>query len=691
MAEQFEGKCKWHFAQSLGGQEQGPNEATSDTFKKEKYDSLVRESIQNSLDVRTSEDAPVIVSFMFKNTLGNCFPQLFSVRNHIDACVRTWNDDNAHKKFDPMIDYLDKATFGMFDYLEVGDENTTGMPYKKGDRKCGFYSFVKSVGNSSKSSTSAGGSHGFGKAAFPLISKFNTVLVSTLTDKGKYHFEGVCSLCSHEMDSRNYVPVGYYCDNDDEQPVNRIEDIPQAFRRNSIGTSVFVMGLDLDDKTRKEAMRIISAAAIKHFWMAILQKKLVVRIGVDTKYNEINAESLLKYAEKLYNDFDDTKRGHKNPRPYIEAVINAGTDDNHLVFEDNIPLLGSVRLYLLKSRNGNDYILNMRSPMMLVDHERNNSQYGFYSVFVCTDENGNTILRMAENALHNEWDPRNTKTPTDKTTVIEALEERRKFIQACISQTFVAKDAEELTFGGLDDFLSIPSSLDDDDYDVEFGKPSGQLTDEETSSENTELDDVKIRKPKTQNLGDVRVKKKRKKKQILDDDGEEQPTGHEPEVEPEVDDIPEPDEPQQPEDDPQPDEPKPTEEDPQPEEPEDEGEDNNDEPDVPMEEDEDFGKKLTRVKPLRISYRAFAQTAEDGTVMHKLVIHSNRASNKVIIDLISGGESSDEKLAIRNTDNGKIAGNKLTEVSVQEGKTIITVWFADEMRHAIKLKVNEDQ
>lgn len=680
----FEKNCRWHFAQSLGSHEQGPKDAVGETFKKEKYESLVRESIQNSLDVASDEGNPVIVSFMFKKGQSDMFPQLFEIRNHIDSCITTFKDDEAQKKFEPMLDYLDKASWTTFDYLEVKDENTKGMSYKKGDRKCGFYSFVKSVGNSSKSSNSAGGSYGFGKAAFFLISKFNTVLVSTLTEEGKYYFEGVGSLCSHEMDHKNYVPVGFYCNNDEEEPVSKPEDIPDIFRRTTVGASVFVMGLDLEDGTRREAMRSISSAAIKHFWMAILNKKLIVRVGVDNIYNEINSDNLPQFAERMFPEFDDNKRGHKNPRPYIDAVVNAQADDSHLKFENEIPHLGKVCYYLLKSKNGNDYILNMRSPMMLVEHNLNQSQYGFYSVFICTDEKGNEVLRMAENAQHNEWDPRNAHDQ-DKQKVKEALEAKKDYIQQCIRSVFVSEGAEILEFGGLDDFLTIPSSIDEDDYNPEFGKPTGDLTDDETSSENTELEDVNVRKPKAQNLGDVRVKKKRKKRQKTKDDGEDQPTG----IVPEEDD--DDDEPVMEIEEPEVEEPE-VEDEPEdnPESTEDQGEDTNDEPDVPKEE-EIHGEKSTRVKPLRISYRSFAQTSDDGSIVHRLIVHSNRASDRVIIGLISGGESSDEKLAIRKTDNGKIAGNQLTNVTIEEGKTIINVWFADDMRHAIKLKVDEDQ
>ena len=56
-------ECKWHFAQSTGGIDQGPNEAMSELFKKEPYESLVRESIQNSLDAVLDKRQPVHVVF----------------------------------------------------------------------------------------------------------------------------------------------------------------------------------------------------------------------------------------------------------------------------------------------------------------------------------------------------------------------------------------------------------------------------------------------------------------------------------------------------------------------------------------------------------------------------------------------------------------------------------------------------
>lgn len=678
--------CCWHFAQSLGGQDQGPNDAMGENFKKSPFDSLVREAIQNSIDAQSDPEKPVIVSFNFKTTTSNNYPRLFDIRKHIEGCLQMYNDSSSRKKFQPMLEYLRRAAYERIDYLEVSDENTWGMPYEKNNVKCPFYSFVQSAGNSSKNSASAGGSFGFGKAAYFNISRIRTVLISTLTDKGKYYFQGVSSLCTHRIGNQKRVPVGYYgnylglSEPVDEVPIDNPDEIPTRFRRDAIGTSMFIMGLGMTQEDLKETIREINEAVVKHFWLAIIRNKLIVNVSAYGGSYSIDANTLARYVESIFPDYDDAKRGHNNPRPYIDAVLNAGTDDKHLVFEEKIPYLGKCALYLIKSKKGNDYVLNLRSTFMLINHQRNGTDYGFYSVFVCTDEDGNEILRSSENPAHTEWDARNAPAQ-DKLVVREALKAKEDFIQRCIRSVFVREDVTELNFGGLDEFLSIPSSLDDEDYNPDFGNPTNNTTDQEGASPTTDIPEPErptITQPKTPRLGEVQIKKQKKSK-TADPDGEEEPRGHVVEVIPDPDPNPDPD--------PHPDPgPKP-EPDPKPELPE--GLDANTDPDSVL-PDED-GLRTPDLEPLRISYRTFAQSV-DGNIEHRLVIHHNRPSNRVVIAVISGGESSDEPLAISYSDNGNIVGNTLTRVTLSnEDKTIIRVRFADDMRHAIKLNVYETE
>ncbi len=96
--------CCWHFAQSLGGQDQGPNDAMGENFKKDPYDSLVREAIQNSIDAQADPNVPVIMSFKFKSTTSRNYPELFKIGRHIRGCLEMYNDNNARKKFEPMLE-----------------------------------------------------------------------------------------------------------------------------------------------------------------------------------------------------------------------------------------------------------------------------------------------------------------------------------------------------------------------------------------------------------------------------------------------------------------------------------------------------------------------------------------------------------------------------------------------------------
>ena len=58
--------CKWHFSTHSGAtQDVGPNNAAAEHFKETPYPSLIRESIQNSLDVVKDPTKPVKMVFSF--------------------------------------------------------------------------------------------------------------------------------------------------------------------------------------------------------------------------------------------------------------------------------------------------------------------------------------------------------------------------------------------------------------------------------------------------------------------------------------------------------------------------------------------------------------------------------------------------------------------------------------------------
>ena len=187
--------------------------------------------------------------------------------------------------------------------------------------------------------TSAGGSYGFGKAAYYNVSRISTVLVSTQTPEGKNFFEGVSSICTHEYEGKKRTHVGYY-DNNDGEPVTELERIPKRFKRELPGTSVFIAGVD-----QNEGYQEIISAVLTHFWLSILEGKLTVSIKLNNEGNlfpneeplEISKKTLDELIYKTFQDEQDNIRGHSNPRPYYEAVKFADTDKSHILIKDYLP------------------------------------------------------------------------------------------------------------------------------------------------------------------------------------------------------------------------------------------------------------------------------------------------------------------------------------------------------------------
>lgn len=652
--------CRWHFAPTAGGQDQGPNEAMSELFKKDPFESLVRESIQNSLDAVQDKQQPVHVVFKWKRLIGSNHPGLFSLRDHIQACVDFWDNSSAREKFDPMIRYIDENSIGGVYYLEVSDSNTSGMDYKPNDRACPFYSFVRSAGNSSKAMTSAGGSYGFGKAAYFNVSRIRTVLVSTQTPEGKNFFEGVSSICTHEKDGQKRSHVGYY-DNNDGQPISDSERIPKRFRREVPGTSVCIVGVE-----QNEGYDDIVRAVLLHFWLSVLEGKLTVTIRRSTDnqlFNddntlEINKDTLDSLIETTFPDSQDKKRGHANPKPYYEAVKLANTDKFHIVKKETLNHLGKVRFYIKRDKQASDRISYMRSPRMLVFNKPNTTGYGFYGVFICDDERGNEILRHTENPSHSEWDWKNCHG-NKKNEGKEALAEMWEFIDQALVKVFSSNGATFLNIAGLDEFLFIPTAYEEnDDYDTEAmtGEPTGQVQEEGTSS-TTELTDPKpfsAQAPEEKtSTGHVLVNYRSTAENA---ELGELYSGHTT----------------------------------KPVKKTGSGEPSSKLPNSPHQENEERGKIGTYAYPIEVNYRSFA-LVEDGIVYHVIIIHSDIEVGDGQVVIFTGGEQDDERIRVVDSSMGTVIDNTIVGLQLHPGKNTLKIRLADDMKHAIKLEAYENK
>lgn len=648
--------CKWHFAPQLGGRQDGPNDPMQESFKKTPFASLVRESIQNSLDVPLDGDKPVRVEYSISRIQAMSYPNFFELRKHINGCIHHFpTNDDAKSTYQPMLDYFDEVgQRGNLYYIKISDYNTEGMNYIKGQTDTPFFAFVRAAGVSAKKNAYSGGSFGYGKAAYFYISKIRTVMVNTQTKDHRHFFEGVASLCTHDLEGHDedYVSVGYY-DNNEGNPITNTDNIPTRFnKRDEPGTDIYILGIDASDKD--SIYQEMTEAVLRNFWFSIYRNHLEVKIGE----NEINSSNLKQIMDEYFTDELDTRAKERkyNPKPYLDAVMNVGNDKQHILIEDNLPTLGNVKLYAVKNKLATDKILYMRRPLMLVKAQRTQSSNGFYGVFVCEDRYGNECLRKTENPAHNEWVASNWRENGKISQKgRNAVNEVDEFIIAAMEKLFSNKDKKVQNIQGLEEFLYIPTAIDDDDDDSEslIGDIIGDR-DNEGNSLSTELSDItKDPIEDKPSIGKVMIVNPQEQPQQRDIDGNAL-SGHGTQHK----------------------------------------RHSGDGGVTPKTIDSRYtgsldGVEGTFLKEIPVTYRSFAQS-ENGKIVHNIIIHSDFDIDNGRIDLLVGGEQSDDVVEIKSCEpTGIINDNTISGLRIQKGKNILKVKFADNMKHAIKLDAYE--
>ena len=640
--------CKWHFAEKIGGGDQGPNDPMEQNFKKNQWSSIVREAIQNSLDAVDDPARPVKVEIEFKSMKTNNYPNLLKLKSEIDECLEYFSDnDNAKLIYPPMIDYLkiiDTDFNRNLHYIKIADYNTKGMDYVKGGTDSPFYAFVRAAGVSSKNDKSSGGSYGFGKAAYFYLSAIRTLIISTKTKYGKYFFEGVASLCTHGKDCRKEA-IGYY-DNNGGEPVDRPEDIPQRFKRDEAGTDINIIGVQglADNDSKEQICADMTRAVLRNFWLAIYDKKLEVTIHGEN----ITSDNIVgKMQEYFEEEHDFTKKKtitNYNPRPYLEAVRLADKDDKHVHVEKELPLLGKVHFYAYKHKDANDKILYMRSPKMLVYGENNRTSYGFYGVFVCDDKEGNEILRRMENPAHTAWDADQDKY--NKNENKEAKNELSNFIKQCVEIIFPTNLSAITAISGLENYLYIHTAEDNDESSITDKSDKTSL--DETSTINSEKTIVpNMRQPEGLVVTNIRaMASKHADGNLLSGHSSRRSKTKGGNI----------------------------------------GTGNLRQKNI---SDEKQGMEGTYAEPVSIKYRSYAKDL-NREMYHFIIIRSDTDIKNARLDITVCGTQDDELVKIKSSTRGTVHGNSISDLSIpSKGKFVICIQFVDNMKHAIKLEPYE--
>ncbi len=427
---------KWNFKEITAGDDyQGIRDGDIELFDKTRYQSVVREAIQNSLDARLSYDEPVKVIFNFFKLEKSKYPDITNIEERLLFC-KNWDKANEDdiELISNMIGSIESDEYSC---LEISDYNTTGMEVDSS-----FDSFARSRNISTKNNSGSAGSKGMGKAAYFAASYLHTLFVTSIYHKdNSCLFQGISRISTHSIGKKLYNYKGYY--SDDFSPVSSPNTIPDIFKRSQSGTSIFIIGL-WPDYNRDQSM---AKELLNNFWLAIYEGELIVQIG-GKEYNKENIyDEIVKCFEDVYES--GQYNSNPNPRPYIESYL--GINCTNKTYDGKIQILGNVKFIIAQNEKYQGRIANFRKSKMLIYKDPSKLYRGYCGIFICTDKKGNKILKKLENATHTEWKKGNWKATKGK----DALHHLHEFIKGCIDDFIGDQHGNEITIPAFDKLLSL--------------------------------------------------------------------------------------------------------------------------------------------------------------------------------------------------------------------------------------------
>lgn len=658
----------WYFPKAYNIAGRGENDPQKELFPGEIYQTMIRESIQNSLDHPNPDtNAPVRVEYKIRKYASSNFGSFDILREHVQSCY----DISKADKFKRMLEVLNAPEIYI---LDVSDYNTIGMDYDLKNDNGRFKKFVRYTGDPN-SVEGSGGSHGYGKITYFTISEINTIIVSSRTTDGICTFEGVARLASHPTDEIrwSYLDTGFL-DKGDGCPIQDISLIPADFLRKESGTTVSIPYIDITNKPT--IFKICCEAVLRNFFAAINDGKLEVFIdfgdGYEFECNMNNIEDVFSYRFFNKPPFDNVRNNvidRFNPYPYWlayckndiiitddisdEEAINLCVGKQFICFKKSLPIIGNVSFFLsVDIQKGNDVILFMRCPRMVVGAQRNKTSRGYSAVFLCDDEEkGNKLLRNMEDAAHRTWSTRQLRLDKRPQSMIDQAENIEKemiaFINRCLDIVFPQNNIESEDVE-LEEF-TMPLISESDTTNPLIGNIINlQGKDEETLGAPVDIHAEKPTYKKTQLSGKAQAKNTKK---VEDSDEKTDITGGEIGT----------------------------------------GGGRRRKRKRYYKEDTEGEEKTVRVR-IPVKYRVFSDVNSNGQVLYTLIIHSPRQEDKTYLTIKPVGETDDKSCNVHllSSSVGEINENEINGVPLMEGKNVITFSVDNPGEYAFSLLAEHD-
>ena len=459
-----EGNENWFFPVADFGTKQGLNDTGVETFLDNPLESLVRETIQNSLDARPHNSTlPVVVKFDFFDKDINSVPGIESLKNgYIPAALTSWSGDSKEYAYlKTMRDALNGES--AVKILRIADYNTTGLDERNWD------ALITETGVSSKSNNQAAGSKGIGKNAPFASSQFRMVMYSTKTTEYERSIGVMVGVSYKEGDdgvSQARAYLGSSHNNSYAHQYSFHRD------RNDVGTDVFVVGVK---REYSESQGIIVLNVLEHFMLSIHNGTLEVQVDNDS----ITKESLPDFIEELSLAGDEHNDRLSQVKNYYNVLNNEYTQviylDQNLVDRYSFIHTKQDASFLLLNTDtlaSTNRVLMARRSGMRIKVQQFRAGVLFAGVFQAVGPDLNAFLRSLESAEHNDWTAERADGESEQLTARAFLRDLTNYLRGHIIAMLDNSEEEAIDAYGLAELLPDEDSLESSAAD----KTTGSIT-----------------------------------------------------------------------------------------------------------------------------------------------------------------------------------------------------------------------
>ena len=463
------GTIGWNFPPTNGGREDGFNDPGVAIFSGSPLPSVARETIQNSLDARESDQEPVHMDFEIINLTDHFEFARSELEFAIEASLGVArNDAKARTALRRALHIVRRKNIPS---LRISDRNTTGL---RGDH---WHALVKMQGASVKGIQGAGGSHGIGKYAPFAISPLRTVFYWThFIERGRSCelFQGRSVLVSHsDRDGNRTQGTGFFGVKDGCQEL-RGNQIPAKFRLLksqgdvASGTAICIAGF----QAPKNWQLRIAGSVIENFFYAIFKRDLTVMIEPENEtLYEINHETLEAWFDGIIDESDSNQNEGGEMSRVGEAkhfwdVIRREPP----VGEKEDPHLGHCKLWIRVADDLPSKVAFIRRGMLITTQQRRLQRFpgmrDFVAVCVFDAPKGNELLRKMENPQHDQFEPERLLDADERGRGERALKSITEWIRSEIRNVATPpKSPDSTDLNELAEYLPDLEPDPDFDYD----------------------------------------------------------------------------------------------------------------------------------------------------------------------------------------------------------------------------------